>query len=84
MKILADLEPFRHMTRDEVIKMKESSLISPEDALIKLNFPSLISRFERENMNVMNFGENISYEEKIKTISDRLREYAKEQLTITN
>lgn len=84
MKILADLEPFRHMTRDEVIKMKESSLISPEDTLIKLNFPSLISRFERENMNVMNFGENISYEEKIKTISDRLREYAKEQLTITN
>lgn len=84
MKILSDLEPFRHMTREEVLKLKDSNLISAEDALIKLNFPSYISRFERENINVMNFGDSISYDEKIKAISQRLREYAKEQLTINN
>lgn len=84
MKILSDLEPFRHMTRDEVLELKNSNLISAEDALIKLNFPSYISRFERENINVMNFGDSISYDTKIKTISQRLREYAKEQLTINN
>lgn len=80
MKVLTDLEPFRHLSREEVLKLKDSNLISAEDALIKLNFPSYISRFERENMNVMNFGENIAYDAKIKAISDRLREYAKEQL----
>lgn len=80
LKVLTDLEPFRHLSREEVLKLKDSNLISAEDALIKLNFPSYIGRFERENMNVMNFGENIAYDAKIKAISDRLREYAKEQL----
>lgn len=84
MKILSDLEPFRHLTREEVLKLKDSNLISAEDALIKLNFPAFIGRFERENMNVLNFGESISYDVKIKTIANRLREYAKEQLTINN
>lgn len=80
LKVLTDLEPFRHLSREEVLKLKDSNLISAEDALIKLNFPSYIGRFERENMNVMNFGENIAYDAKIKAISNRLREYAKEQL----
>ena len=84
MRILTDLEPFRHLSREEVLKLKESGMISAEDALIKLNFPSYIGRFERENMNVMNFGENISYDAKIQAISSRLREYAKEQLTNNN
>lgn len=83
IKILSELEPFRHLNREEVLKLKEAGLASNEDVLIKLNFPALINRFERENMNVMNFGEATTYESKIAAISNKLHEYAKEQLNQT-
>lgn len=82
IKILTELEPFRHLTREEVLKLKESGLASNEDVLIKLNFPAFISRFERENMSVTNFGEATSFDDKIDAISARLHDYAKEQLTL--
>lgn len=64
MKILADLEPYRHMTREEAIEMREKNLISDSDLRIKLNFSNFVNRFERENTNILDFGTEIHYAKK--------------------
>ena len=78
MIILGDLEPYRHLTRAEVQGLYDKSLVSIEELLIKLNFADFIKRFERENMNIITFGENIDYDKKIDTIKERLMDYARE------
>lgn len=78
MIILGDLEPYRHLTRDEVQGLYDKNLITIEELLIKLNFADFIRRFERENMNIITFGENIDYDKKIATIKERLTDYARE------
>ena len=78
MIILSDLEPYRHMTRNEVQGLYDKQLITIEELMIKLNFADFIKRFERENMNIISFGENIDYDRKIDTIKERLTEYARE------
>ena len=45
---------------------------------VKLNFPALIRRFERENINIVQFGSDIDYARKIEAIRERLEEYARE------
>ena len=78
MIILGDLEPYRHLTRSEVQGLYDKNLITIEELLIKLNFADFIRRFERENMNIITFGENIDYDKKIATIKERLTDYARE------
>ena len=68
MIILGDLEPYRHLTRAEVQALYDKQLITIEELLIKLNFADFVRRFERENMNIITFGENIDYDTKIDTI----------------
>mgnify|MGYP004505187569 CR=1 FL=1 len=79
MKILADLEPYRHMTREEAIEMREKNLISDSDLRIKLNFSNFVNRFERENTNILDFGTEIQYAKKIDKIMSEFERYAKEQ-----
>ena len=78
MIILGDLEPYRHLTRNEVQGLYDKNLVSIEDLMIKLNFADFIRRFERENMNIISFGENIDYQKKIYIIKERLADYARE------
>ena len=77
---LADLEPYQHLTRDEVIELQAKNIASMEDVVIKINFADYIRRFERENMAVTEFGGDTDYQKKIQTISERLREYASEAI----
>jgi hypothetical protein len=81
MIVLADLEPYRHMSRDEVMKLRDKGIVTDEELMIKLNFTDYVRRFERENMNILEFGENTDYTKKIQAITDRLTEYARESLT---
>jgi hypothetical protein len=78
MIILGDLEPYRHLTRNEVQGLYDKQLVTMEELLVKLNFSDFIRRFERENENIITFGENIDYQNKIDTIKARLLEYASE------
>jgi len=79
MFILADLEPFRHMTREEVLNYYEKALISKEQLIVKLNFSNFVKRFERENTNLLEFGINIPYSKKIEIINQKFIQYAKQQ-----
>lgn len=76
MRILADLEPFRDLSRAEVQALYDKQLISREDMLLKINFPTYLRRFERENINVLAFGQDIDYTRKIDAILAELRKYA--------
>ena len=78
MLILAELEPYRHLTRNEVVNLYEKQIIPVEAMQVKLNFANFVRRFERENTNILEFGTLIPYDKKISIIADKLREYAKE------
>ena len=80
MLLLSELEPYRHLTRDEMLSLYEKQLISAEDLQIKLNFPTFVRRFERENTNILQFGSEIAYDKKIEAIAGELRRYAEELL----
>lgn len=84
LMVLADIEPFNHLSRDEVMELQAKGIATKEDVIIKLNFAGYIRRFERENMSVTEFGENTDYDKKIQVISDRLREYASDEINKLN
>lgn len=77
MMVLADLEPYRHLTNDEVVNLYKQGIASETDMRTKLNFSSYIRRFERENMDIVAFGSEIPYANKIQTINQKLAEYAR-------
>lgn len=79
MVILNDLEPLRHKTFDEVERLRENGLVSKEVAILKSDFSAFISRFERENDNILEFGVNIPYSEKINNIYKTLISYAEQR-----
>ena len=84
MLILAELEPYRHLTVAEATALYKDGLIDAQELRLKLNFSTLIRRFERENINIAEFGENTTYRKKIETIGAKLREYAAEGLNNNN
>lgn len=84
MLLLAELEPYRHLTVNEATALYKDGIISGDDLRLKLNFSSLIRRFERENINITEFGENTTYKNKIDTIGAKLREYVAESQPINN
>ena len=79
MRILAELEPMRHLSRQEVTDLYAKGIVSETDLRIKLNFPTFVRRFERENTNILEFGAAIPYQRKIDTIMAEFRKYADEQ-----
>ena len=78
MQTLQELEPYRHMSRDEVVALADKGIIDRTDMLVKLNFASLVRRFERENINVTEFGTDIPFERKIEIITNTIRNYVSE------
>lgn len=80
MMLLAELEPFRHLTRQEVKDLFNENIVGEEDLRIKLNFPTFVRRFERENTNILDFGSALPYEKKIEIILGEFRKYAAEQM----
>lgn len=78
MIILSELEPYRHLTRQEILDLNSKSIITNEELYIKLNFVNLVRRFERENTNILEFGTQIDYDKKINIIQQKLKDYASE------
>lgn len=78
MLILGELEPYRHLNRQEAIELYDKGLISESDLRIKLNFATLIRRFEREFVNVLEFGTTMPFTAKINFINQKLKEYENE------
>lgn len=81
--ILKQLEPYPHNTLDEVLKLYEKSLLDDKLVKLKINFSTLIDRFERENINIIEFASNRPMREKIDIINKKLLEYVAEIRTST-
>lgn len=77
MQILKQIEPYRHYTLDEVLKMYDKGLLSHELVVMKINFNELIDKFERENINIVEFASALPFEQKIKLLTKQLNEYVK-------
>lgn len=82
MLILKQLEPYPHKTLDEVLKLYEKGLLSENLVRLKINFSSLIERFERENINIIEFASNKPLREKIDIINKKLLEYVSEPTAV--
>lgn len=79
MFLLKQLEPYRHLTLTELQSLSNKQLIDPVMMLIKINFANFVDRFERENINILEFGSSLPLEKKIDIINQKLTDYAKEQ-----
>lgn len=81
MLILKQLEPYPHKTLDEVLKLYEKELLNENLVKLKINFSTLIEKFERENINIIEFASNKPMREKIDIITNKLLEYVTENDT---
>lgn len=79
MYILKQLEPYRHLTLAELQSLMAKSLIDEEMMLIKINFATFVDRFERENINIIEFASNLPLDKKIDIINSKFKDYVKEQ-----
>lgn len=78
MLILKQLEPYPHKTLDEVIRLFEKGLLDEKLVKLKINFNTLIDRFERENINIIEFASKKPLRNKINIITNKLLEYVTE------
>nr|DAI13739.1 MAG TPA: portal [Caudoviricetes sp.] len=78
MLILKQLEPYPHKTLDEVIKLFEKGLLDEKLVKLKINFNTLIDRFERENINIIEFASKKPLRDKINIITNKLLKYVTE------
>lgn len=78
MLILSELEPYRHLTRQEILDLYGKNLISEDELRVKLNFASYVRRFERENVNILEFGTQVPFDKKISVITNKFFDYARE------
>ena len=83
MLILKQLEPYRHKTLQEVLNLYDKSLLNLDLVRLKINFSSYIDRFERENINIIEFASNRTMREKIDIITEKLLDYVKEDRVTT-
>ena len=64
--------------------MVDKFLLSREDAMMKLNLPSYKQRFERENVDLLTFGEDMLFSDKINLIKETMMGYIKLPESVSN
>ena len=79
MQILAELEPYSHLSFGELQELQAKGLINDTELRIKLNFSNFVRRFERENTSILEFGDEIPLDRKIAAIKEVFEQYAREQ-----
>lgn len=84
MQLLAELEPYRHLSVNEVVDLYKGGIVTETDLAVKMNFSALVKRFERENTNLLEFGNEIPYDKKINAINEAFVRYVSEKTTNQN
>jgi len=75
MQIIRHIEPYRHYTRQETLEMYKEGIVTVEELRLKANMSYYIDRFERENINIVEFGSNLPFREKIDKLTKTLLSY---------
>lgn len=73
VKIVTDIDPFRHATKAEIIELKDQ--VDAKEYMLKINFSTYLRRFEREQGSLIEFGANLDYGKKIERIKEVLFSY---------
>lgn len=79
MMILKEIEPLPGRTFDEVMRLYDKGLVDWETTMLKVNFMAYVERFERENINIIEFADRLPMREKVDLITKKLKEYVREQ-----
>lgn len=79
MAILKQIEPYPNNTISEVIALYDKGLLEEEKVRLKINFSSYIDRFERENINIIEFASGLTLSKKIEIITNKLLDYVKRE-----
>jgi len=74
-----NLNPAPYSTVEECYKKKEQGVMSSEDLYIKANFTKFVSKFERENGSIVEFGTDITFQQKIDIIYNTFKNYVKDE-----
>ncbi len=80
MLISADLEPNPYDSQQEARDKYKEGMMTAEDYYIKSNFTDLLGQFQRENGSIVNWGSELTYDEKIKRIKQNLVFYTNQKL----
>lgn len=78
MLLLSDIEPLSGVSAADARAMVSEGIVDREDVAVKVNFESLLRRFERENGSVESFGVEMEYRDKVGTIQETLKSYIRE------
>ena len=78
-KMITDLDPFAFRSNEDVIELFKSGLISNEDFQLKQKLFTFVKKFERENVPLTEYEPMETYNERIKLIITKLKEYVTSQ-----
>ena len=80
--ILKNLDPFPDNMVGDVLAMAKDfpANVNPADVVLKVNFNKFITRFERENADILQFGSALTFDRKIATIQAVLMKYTAEAM----
>lgn len=78
MLVLKQLEPYPHMNLDELFRAQQAGFLNTDLLQLKLNFNTYIDRFERENINILEFATNRPMYERIRIINEKLLDYVRQ------
>lgn len=76
--IAFDLEPFVHLSDDEVLNLYKQNIATRDELRLKTNFSSCLSQFEYKNKSLVLFGSKLNYDTKISKIYKILISYGTE------
>lgn len=72
-----DIEPYVHMTDDQVLALYQNGIATLDDVRIKYNYTNFLAKFEAENTSIDEFGIRLNYHKKIAKIKQTLLNYSK-------
>lgn len=76
--IIQELDPLPDKTQDEAEKILDKKGITLKQFVIKSQLMNFVNRFEREQVNLVEFGSAIDYGAKIESIYEEFEKYADE------
>ena len=74
-----NVNPAPYSTMEECYKKLEMGVMQLDDLYIKANFTKFVQRFERENGSLVDFGADITFEQKIDIIYNTFKKYVKDE-----
>ena len=81
--ILKELNPLPYDNWNVVKEKRDSGVINDEDFALIARFTNFIDRFEREQAPIVEFGKDLEFDARIKSIREILNTYINEQTSST-